>query len=121
MAACHNTVWLTTDITAHAEVNALREACRRRQQVLLTGAIVATTCEPCPMCMAALHWARVEQVYYGASIEDAASAGFNELPIAASALLAQGNSPVEISGACLAEECRSLFERWKQSKSARRY
>src|ERR1043165_3173556 len=74
LACSHNTVVLTTDITAHAEVNALREACHKIGDIFLDGAIVATTCEPCPMCMAALHWARVETVYYGATIADADSA-----------------------------------------------
>ena len=46
---------------AHAEVNAIREACLALDDIFLTGAIVATTCEPCPMCMAALHWARVDR------------------------------------------------------------
>jgi tRNA(Arg) A34 adenosine deaminase TadA len=121
VAACHNTVWLTTDITAHAEINALREACRRRQQVLLEGAVVATTCEPCPMCMSALHWARVSHVYFGASIADAAAAGFNELPISAATILAQGNSAVKLEGACLAQHCRELFTTWIASGNSRRY
>jgi guanine deaminase len=56
----HNTVVLTTDITAHAEVNAIRAGNREIKNIFLEGAIVATTCEPCPMCMAALHWARVD-------------------------------------------------------------
>ena len=71
VAACHNIVWQSTDITGHAEITALREACRKTDQVLLNDCVVATTCEPCPMCMAALHWARVQTVYYGATIADA--------------------------------------------------
>ncbi len=88
LSCSHNTVVLTTDITAHAEVNAIREACREIGDIFLDGAIVATTCEPCPMCMSALHWARVETVYYGATIADADYAGFNELQLPAAELLA---------------------------------
>ena len=66
LAAAHNTVVQTVDITAHAEVNALRAACSATRNIHLEGAVVATTCEPCPMCMAALHWARVDTVYFGA-------------------------------------------------------
>jgi tRNA(Arg) A34 adenosine deaminase TadA len=121
LAACHNTVWLTTDITAHAEINTLREACRRSQQVLLEGAIVATTCEPCPMCAAALHWARVATVYFGAGIADASSAGFNELPIAAAEILGRGDRPVPLRGDCLADECRELFALWRHSAGPRSY
>ena len=112
VAESHNTVALTTDITAHAEVNALREACTNVGEILLDGAIVATTCEPCPMCMAALHWARVETVYYGASIDDAAEAGFNELTLPASELLRVGGSKVELIGETLREPCRELFAEW---------
>jgi guanine deaminase len=115
VAACHNTVWLTTDITAHAEVNAIREACRRRRQILLEGCVVASTCEPCPMCMSALHWARVKTVYFGATIADAATAGFRELAIPAATVVQLGKSPVELVEGILAEKCRELFRQWKQS------
>ena len=114
VAACHNTVRLTTDITAHAEVNAIREACRRREDIFLENAVVATTCEPCPMCMSALHWARVSTVHYGASIGDAANAGFNELAIPAKELIASGGGATEIHDNVLAQECRELFATWKE-------
>ena len=87
---------LTTDITAHAEVNAIREACREIGNIFLDGAIVATTCEPCPMCMSALHWARVDTVYYGATIADADDAGFNELQLPAAELLRIGGSKLKL-------------------------
>jgi len=112
LSATHNTVWETTDITAHAEINALRSACRAAGNVLLEGAVAATTCEPCPMCMSALHWARVETVYYGATIADAQRAGFNELNLSAAKLLADSASSVRLVPGILAEECRALFDRW---------
>ena len=121
LAACHNTVWLTTDITAHAEVNAVREACRRRRQILLDDCVVATTCEPCPMCMAALHWARVRTVYYGATIDDARAAGFRELSLPAATLAQLGGSPVELIGGLLADDCRELFALWKCSTAQPAY
>ncbi|MGH7135879.1 MAG: nucleoside deaminase, partial [Pirellulales bacterium] len=64
LAVSHNLVFSTTDITAHAEISALREACRVAGKLHFPDAIVASTCEPCPMCTAALHWARVGTVYY---------------------------------------------------------
>lgn len=112
VACSHNTVALTTDITAHAEVNALREACLATDSILLEGAIVATTCEPCPMCMAALHWARVEKVYFGATIADAEKAGFNELQLPASDVLSLGGSDVQLIGGTLVEPCKELFDEW---------
>jgi len=121
LAVCHNTVLLTTDITAHAEVNAIREACRAAGDIFLESAVVATTCEPCPMCMAALHWARVGRVYYGATIKDAAEAGFNELAIAADDIVRDGQSEVQLVPGLLANECRSLFSEWNSGPSGRTY
>lgn len=115
VAVAHNTVVLTTDITAHAEVNALRQACQATSSIFLEGAMVATTCEPCPMCMAALHWARVDHVYYGATIDDATRAGFNELNLPAAELLRRGGSQVGLSGELQREECRQLFDEWLAS------
>ncbi|MBW3596761.1 MAG: nucleoside deaminase [Planctomycetes bacterium] len=121
IAAAHNCVLATVDITAHAEINALREGCREVGGIFLEGAIVATTCEPCPMCMAALHWARVEEVYYGATIADAAASGFNELTLSAAELLRQGRSPVRLIDGILRDECRDLFDEWRQLPHARAY
>jgi tRNA(Arg) A34 adenosine deaminase TadA len=114
LAVSHNTVLADRDITAHAEVNALRAACRSAQRIHLDGCLVATTCEPCPMCMAALHWARVERVYYGATIADAESAGFNELQVPAADVLKIGSSHVKLSSGLLPDECRELFDQWRQ-------
>lgn len=121
IACCHNTVLQSIDITAHAEVNALRAANRTAGSILLPRAIVATTCEPCPMCMAALHWARVERVYFGAEIEDAKRAGFNELQLPARQLLQMGGSSLELVGGVLSAECRALFDEWGSAPDARPY
>jgi tRNA(Arg) A34 adenosine deaminase TadA len=115
ISCSHNTVVLTTDITAHAEVNAVREACREIESIFLDGAVVATTCEPCPMCMSALHWARVDAVYYGATIDDADDAGFNELQLPAAKLLQIGGSKVKLIPQLLTEECKQLFTEWKNN------
>jgi tRNA(Arg) A34 adenosine deaminase TadA len=120
LAAAHNTVLGTTDITAHAEINAIRAGCAALGDIFLKGAVVATTCEPCPMCMAALHWARVELVYYGASIADADRIGFNELRLPASELLRQGGSPIKLVP-LMADECRQLFAEWNAKPTRRAY
>jgi guanine deaminase len=121
VVAAHNLVLATIDITAHAEVNALRDACRAVANIFLEDAIVATTCEPCPMCMAALHWARVKEVYYGATIGDAASAGFNELTLSAADLVRIGRSPVRLIDGVLRDECRALFAEWSRMPQSRSY
>ena len=121
VAAEHNRVLATTDITAHAEITALREACRRAGTIDLSGAVVASTCEPCAMCMAALHWARVEIVYFGATIADAEAAGFNELALPAADVLRLGRSSVQLTGGILVEECRQLFRDWAGTPGHRAY
>lgn len=121
VAKSHNTVVQTTDITAHAEINALREGCLEMNDIFLTDAIVATTCESCPMCMAALHWARVGTVYYGATIADADASGFNELRLPAAELLRLGGSEVKLIGELLVDECRELFDLWKDNPDRKAY
>lgn len=121
VAESHNTVVLTTDITAHAEVNAIRAGCKNVGDIFLTDAVVATTCEPCPMCMSALHWARVGTVYYGATIADADDAGFNELQLPAAELLRIGGSQVRLIDGLLVDECRELFRLWKDNPARKAY
>jgi tRNA(Arg) A34 adenosine deaminase TadA len=121
LAVEHNVVWRTTDITAHAEVTAIRSACKSLGQVFLQDCLVATTCEPCPMCMAALHWARVGIVYFGATIADAGAAGFNELQLPASEVLRLGNSRVKLESGLLRDECRALFQDWLAHPARRAY
>src|SRR6202030_4792444 len=73
-----NQVTRTNDPTAHAEVVAIREACRVLGDFQLTGCDLYTTCEPCPMCLGAIYWARPARVFYAATATDAASAGFDD-------------------------------------------
>ena len=71
-----NSVTKEFDPTAHAEVIAIRMACRHEQQFHLNGCVLYTSCEPCPMCLAAAYWAHVSKIYYAATAEIAAAAGF---------------------------------------------
>jgi tRNA(Arg) A34 adenosine deaminase TadA len=121
IAVEHNRVLLDCDITAHAETTALRAACREVADILLPGALVATTCEPCPMCMAALHWARVETVYFGATIGDAGQAGFNELRLNAAEVVRIGQSPVRLISGILSNECCRLFDDWRARPDRQAY
>lgn len=73
-----NRVVATKDPTAHGEIVAIRNACRAQDDFSLRGAEIYTSGEPCPMCLGAIHWAGLARVYYGFSIEDAASAGFDD-------------------------------------------
>jgi tRNA(Arg) A34 adenosine deaminase TadA len=73
-----NSVTTTNDPTAHGEVNAIRAAAKSLGTFTLAGCDLYTSCEPCPMCLAAAYWARLDAVYYGASAADAARAGFDD-------------------------------------------
>jgi len=73
-----NRVTLVNDPTAHAEILAIREACRLLGVFQLEGCDIYSSCEPCPMCLGALYWARPSRVYYAATREDAAAAGFDD-------------------------------------------
>ncbi len=73
-----NTVLGSHDPTAHAEVNAIREACRQKGTHDLSGCILLTTCYPCPMCLSAIIWANIKEVYYGCTAQDAEAIGFRD-------------------------------------------
>ena len=115
VAATHNTVWRDNDPTAHAEVNCLRAAAKALETIDLRGSTMYSTCEPCPMCLAATHWAKVDRVVFGATIADADDAGFSELHVDAAALAAMGHSPLKVEGGLLREECAALFDEWKKA------
>lgn len=78
LLTAHNKVVCTNDPTAHAEVVAIRQACLLLNDFQLTGCTVYASCEPCPMCLGALYWARPERIVYAASRADAAAAGFDD-------------------------------------------
>lgn len=73
-----NQVTSTCDPTAHAEMVAIRQACKRLKTFELAGATIYSSCEPCPMCLAALYWARIEKIYYANTRKDAASVDFDD-------------------------------------------
>jgi tRNA(Arg) A34 adenosine deaminase TadA len=73
-----NCVTSTNDPTAHAEVMAIREACRKLDSFQLEDCVLYTSCEPCPMCLGAIYWARPEKMYYACNREDAAMIGFDD-------------------------------------------
>ena len=121
IARAHNRVRADTDATAHAEILAIRAAGDMLKTHNLAGHIIATTCEPCPMCAAAIHWARLEQVIYGASIEDAAKAGFNELNIPCDTLYRTAGTGIRLTRGVLGDECRNLFKTWLHGKNPHPY
>ncbi|MHC4695622.1 MAG: nucleoside deaminase [Planctomycetota bacterium] len=108
----NNTVHSSCDSTAHAEINAIRGACKKLGTIDLRGHVIGATCEPCPMCAAAIHWARLDAVIYGATIADAHRAGFSELSLSCSTLYSRGGSKVTIHPGVLEDRCQALFNAW---------
>jgi len=107
-----NCVTATNDPTAHAEVVAIREACRALGTFQLEGCDLYTTCEPCPMCLGAIYWARPRRVYYAATAKDAAEAEFDDSFIYAElrAPVTQRSIPME---QMMREESLEVFRVWK--------
>lgn len=112
IAAAHNEVWADTDATAHAEIITIRAACAKLGTIDLSGCTIYSTCEPCPMCFAACHWAKISRIVFGASISDAQAAGFNELSISNDEMKRLSDSKMEITAGILKDEAVSLFAEW---------
>lgn len=109
-----NRVTSQNDPTAHAEVSAIREACAKLGTFNLQGCLLYTSCEPCPMCLAAIYWAHIDAVYYGANKDDAADAGFDDSFLYNELLLPHDkrNKPIN---EILPDEARKPFDKWKES------
>lgn len=120
VAEGYNQVLLHTDPTAHAEVVAIRAAAQIVGDPHLTGCAIYTSCEPCPMCLGAIYWARLERIYYGNSRVDAAAAGFDddfiytEFAVPPDARSIPGQR-------VLAAEARVVLAEWKRKDDARLY
>ncbi len=109
----HNRVTLDNDPTAHAEVQAIREACRRLERFSLEGCELYVNCEPCPMCLAAIYWARLEAVHFAAEAEEAAAIGFDDVYVASE--LARPWTERRLRGTrLLRDEALEVFARWRQ-------
>ena len=122
LIACeHNLVLATTDITAHAEVTAIRRACAAVNDIHLPRCTIYSTCEPCPMCFSAIHWARISTIVFGARIGDAQELGFSELTIPNEVMKREGGSPVVLVPDFLREECLALFREFAKRPDRRTY
>lgn len=104
-----NNVRREFDPSAHAELRAVRRACKKRRTTNLRGYTLYTTCEPCPMCMGSILWSGLDRVVYGATIGDAAK-HCGQIHVSARTLSAKSDMPCEVVGPVARAECRSLFE-----------
>ncbi|MFA5039120.1 MAG: nucleoside deaminase [Candidatus Omnitrophota bacterium] len=117
----HNQVWRNTDITAHAEICAVRAACEKLKTVDLSGCVIYSTCEPCPMCFAACHWANISAIVCGGRIADARKLGFDELTVSNTLMKVLGRSPVRVRKDFLRQECLEVFSLWKSRPERKVY
>jgi tRNA(Arg) A34 adenosine deaminase TadA len=115
-----NCVTATNDPTAHAEVVAIREACRKLGDFQLAGCDLYTTCEPCPMCLGAIYWARPSRVFYACLASDAAAVGFDDAFIyeELKRLPAERRVPME---QLLRDESLAIFSLWKNQEKKTLY
>lgn len=121
LAVAHNTVLDSRDATCHAEINAIREASRKTRAPFLEGCDIYSTTEPCPMCFAAIHWARIGRVVCGTSIADVRKRGFNELSVSNRKLKSLGGSPVVLKAGFLRAECLELLRDWDRLENKPTY
>jgi len=115
-----NQVTSTNDPTAHAEVVAIRDACRHLGNYQLTDCDVYTSCEPCPMCLGALYWARPRRVIYASTRDEAAEAGIDDAFIYLEINVAAGERKIPFDHQSL-EEAAALFGLWKEKGNKKLY
>lgn len=120
IAEASNTVTLDHDPTAHAEVNAIRQAARKLGTFDLTGCDIYTSCEPCPMCLGAIYWAHLNRIYYANNRKDAARIGFDDDFIYHEIALQPADRHKQMQ-ILLPDEARKAFDMWMESKDKTTY
>ena len=120
VAEGYNRVTSDMDPTAHAEVVAIREACRRLGSFQLDGCMLFSSCEPCPMCLGAIYWARPEAVYYAGTRQDAAGAGFDDALIYEEIGRPGSSRSIPFTHVAM-EGAVQVFEEWKRREGKQPY
>ena len=115
-----NSVTIDNDPTAHAEVNTIRKACKKLGTFDLTGCVIYTSCEPCPMCLGAIYWAHLDKIYFANNREDAAAIDFDDDFIYKEIALPvyRRQKPSEI---LLRDEAIKAFQLWQQKVDKTEY
>lgn len=120
LAEACNAVTSENDPTAHAEVRAIRMACARLESFTLAGCALYASCEPCPMCLGAIHWARLDRLVYASTRQDAAAAGFDDGAIHEAVCGRGGRMPLRSERIEIASAAE-LFDEWRRMENATRY
>lgn len=114
----HNCVVSGNDPTRHGEMEAIRDACKNLNTFDLSGAVLFTTSEPCPMCLGAILWANIHKVYYGCTCADAAEIGFRDSDFYD---YLNGNSNILELEELERKECKKLFSEYSNMKGNKKY
>jgi guanine deaminase len=120
IAKAHNRVILTNDPTAHAEMLAIRKASQKLGRFNLSDCEMYSTCEPCPMCLAAIHWAKMKKLYFGCTRKDAARIGFDDAFIYQVIRGTAAKRQVVLKQ-MHRQECLHLFDIWEKKPDKVRY
>jgi len=115
-----NKVTSSNDPTAHAEIVAIRDACKQASDFSLDGCEIYTSCEPCPMCLSAIYWARIEKIYYGNTRNDAAAIDFDDAFFYEQVALPKDARTIA-SIALLREEALEAFKEWDNKEDKTKY
>src|ERR1700759_847107 len=114
IASSANRVVTDNDPTAHAEVSAIRKACNELKDFNLAGCTIYTSCEPCPMCLGAIYWARIDKIYYANTKADAALIGFDDHFIYDEIACEMGNRKLPVIQ-LLRDEAQAAFKQWQRA------
>ncbi len=114
IAKSANKVTSSNDPTAHAEVSAIRAACKKLKTFDLSGCVIYTSCEPCPMCLGAIYWARLDKIYYANTKKDAAAIGFDDQFIYEELDVDMEKRKLPIIQ-IMREEALTAFKKWENS------
>lgn len=109
LGKAHDTAITEKDPSLHAEVNAIRQASKTLGDMNLSGAILFSTCEPCPMCASLAVWANLTTIVYGISIEETARLGKSRIAVSSSEIIDRSPATIEVIGHVLKDECRALY------------
>jgi len=120
VAGSANSVTIDCDPTAHAEINAIRKACKILKTFDLSECEIYTSCEPCPMCLSAIYWAHIKTIFYGNTKEDARSVGFDDNFIYDEIALDKNNRKIKAIP-FLREEAIISFELWDKNENKTKY
>lgn len=113
VAVTHNTVLKDRDPTCHAEINAIRQACSKLNTHILSDCELFTTAEPCPMCLAAIYWARIPCIHIGTDKSTAANFGFDDAFFYEELLIPSSSKHIQVHRKIMEQECADVFSQWK--------